>query len=306
VLVGLIGSGQEIHVGEEAGLGQWRTALERAGDPGGWTVHAPEGVLQEFFGPRAAPAARPGPSTSSTNMPTLRQAAHSALELTVELRFHFADDLDRWVDGLLTDDREWPDGEHTARNAALAAHGRELAAALERDGYHLRMTRDLELAKTYLHQRYLEDPEARYGLVASSRDKLLEPEWGVPNGWHSTQRLQVGPWYGEGDGDPRSCRRLTQCVTEFQAQGLELDAVLLAWGLDLIRADEGGGERWTDAHAKRHARGSHVRDPYQLRINAYRVMLTRGRDGATIFVPPDPRLDLTATWLQGHGVKMLG
>ena len=38
VLVGLIGSGQEIHVGEEAGLGQWRTALEKAGDPGGWTV----------------------------------------------------------------------------------------------------------------------------------------------------------------------------------------------------------------------------------------------------------------------------
>jgi DUF2075 family protein len=167
------------------------------------------------------------------------------------------------------------------------------------------MTRDLELAKTYLHRRYLEDPEARYGLVASSRDKLLEPEWGVPNGWHSTQRLQVGPWYGEGDGDPRSCRRLTQCVTEFQAQGLELDAVLLGWGVDLIRADEGAGERWSDVHAKRHARSSHVRDPYQLRINAYRVLLTRGRDGAMIFVPPDPRLDATAAWLQGHGVKVL-
>ena len=41
VLVGLIGSGQEIHVGETAGLGQWRTAVEKAGDPGDWTVHAP-------------------------------------------------------------------------------------------------------------------------------------------------------------------------------------------------------------------------------------------------------------------------
>ena len=39
VLVGLIGSGQEIHVGEEAGLGQWRRALARAGHPDGWTVH---------------------------------------------------------------------------------------------------------------------------------------------------------------------------------------------------------------------------------------------------------------------------
>jgi len=41
VLVGLIGSGREIHVGQEAGLGQWRTAPEKAGDPGGRTVHAP-------------------------------------------------------------------------------------------------------------------------------------------------------------------------------------------------------------------------------------------------------------------------
>ena len=30
-----------VHDGEEAGLGQWRTAREKAGDPGGWTVHAP-------------------------------------------------------------------------------------------------------------------------------------------------------------------------------------------------------------------------------------------------------------------------
>src|SRR5450759_45322 len=30
VLVGLIGTGQEINVGEEAGLGQWREALQQA------------------------------------------------------------------------------------------------------------------------------------------------------------------------------------------------------------------------------------------------------------------------------------
>jgi hypothetical protein len=57
---------------------------------------------------------------------------------------------------------------------------------------------------------------------------MLEPDWDIPNGWHATQRVQLGPWYGEGDGDRRSCRQLEQCVTEFGAQGLELDAVLLA------------------------------------------------------------------------------
>jgi len=28
------------------------------------------------------------------------------------------------------------------------------------------------------------------------------------------------------------------------------------------------------------------RDPSQLRVNAYRVLLTRGRDGAVVFIPP--------------------
>jgi Uncharacterized conserved protein (DUF2075). len=49
------------------------------------------------------------------------------------------------------------------------------------------------------------------------------------------------------------------------------------------------------------ARAAHVRDPFQLRVNAYRVLLTRGRDGAVIFVPPLPELDATAARLQGHG-----
>ena len=271
VLVGLIGTGQEIHVGEEAGLGQWREALRKAGSRNKWTVHAPQRVLDEFFADPSLPA---------------DTEAGEALDLTVELRFHFASDLDEWVDGLLTDGED--------------AHGRELAALLETAGYHLRMTRDLETAKGYFHERYAEAPDARYGLLASSRDKSLAG-WGVPNDWHSTQRLNLGPWYGEGDDDPRSCRRLIQCVTEFGAQGLELDGVLLAWGTDLMWS----GDAWSNARAKNHARGTHVRDPFQLRVNAYRVLLTRGRDGAVIFVPPMAELDATAARLQGHGVKVL-
>ena len=46
-------------------------------------------------------------------------------------------------------------------------------------------------------------------------------------------------------------------------------------------------------------------DPFRLRVNAYRVLLTRGRDGAVIFVPPVSELDATAARLQGHGMKVL-
>ena len=72
--------------------------------------------------------------------------------------------------------------------------------------------------------------------------------------------------------------------------------MLLARGTDLMWT----GDAWSSARAKNHARGSHVRDPFQLRVNAYRVLLTRGRDGAVIFVMPLAELDTTAARLQGH------
>ena len=68
----------------------------------------------------------------------------------------------------------------------------ELAKKLEREGHDLRITRDLEKAKRYLRERYSEDPEARFGLIASSRDKDLGM-FGIPNDWQSTRRVPVRP-----------------------------------------------------------------------------------------------------------------
>ena len=107
--------------------------------------------------------------------------------------------------------------------------------------------------------------------------------------------MRLGPWYGDGEESHRSCRHLRECVTEFGAQGLELDGVLLAWGTDLVWEEgaEGAGAEgtpgaWSNARAKRHARSAHVRDPFQLRVNAYRVLLTRGRDGRSSSSRPWP------------------
>jgi hypothetical protein len=77
--------------------------------------------------------------------------------------------------------------------------------------------------------------------------------------------------------------------------------VLLAWGADLARHDG----MWSDAWARRYQRGSHVKDPFQLRLNAYRVLLTRGRDCVVVFVPPVPQLDETAAFLEASGFKTL-
>jgi hypothetical protein len=267
VVVGLIGAGQEIHVGEEAGIGQWRTAVEGATDPNTWTIHVPDHLADEFRGPT-------------------RLRVDRRLHLTVELRYHLADVVHSHVEGLLDERAGLP----------LA----EVGAELERDGYHMRITRDLDVARAYLRQRFGEDPHARFGLIASSRDSALA-QFGVPNDWQSTQRVSEGPWFGEGEDDPlgRSCRMLRACVTEFGCQGLELDATLLAWGTDLIR--EGGV--WTNRLARRYQKPSAIRDSLRLRRNAYRVLLTRARDATVVFVPPLPILDETYHHLVDAGFK---
>jgi hypothetical protein len=270
VVVGLIGSGQEIHVGEEGGLTQWRAAVERSSHVADWTVHAPPTVANLFRG---------GP---------VPYESKSTLNLDTELRFHQAKDLHGFVAELLGD----------ARQELLAP----MAAKLNADGMHLRITRSLETAKGYLRERYSDDPSARFGLLASSKDRDLV-RFDVPNDFQSTKRVRFGPWYGDNENDygGQSCRLLETCVTEFGAQGLELDAALLAWGTDFTR--EGG--RWSNAHARGYKHNAKVKDPFQLRLNAYRVLLTRGRDGTSVFVPPIAELDETYDCLRGAGLLSL-
>ncbi len=267
VVVGLIGSGQEIHVGEEAGLIQWRHAIEGCGAPGDWEVHCPPEAAAIFAGSE------------------MRKRVSPELSLDTEIRFHLATDIHYFVSSIL---------EGNAEEAA------ETAGLLERQGYHLRITRDLETAKEYLRERYAEHPEARYGLLASSKDKDLI-RFGITNDFQSTRRVRFGPWYGDSGESADSCRRLHKVVTEFGAQGLELDAVLLAWGTDLMIEDG----TWSNRRARGYVRGAKVKDPFKLRINAYRVLLTRGRDATIVYVPPLEDLDETFEYLVEAGFRKI-
>lgn len=269
VVIGLIGTGQEIHEGEEGGLIQWRRAVERRESTGRWTVHAPPSVLNVFDGI------------------TERTEPSKLLSLDKEIRFHLAHRIHELVAGILS-------------NLAKPAELRPLADELITNGYRLLITRDLASAKAYLHDRYREAPEARYGLIASSKDRDLAA-LGIPNDWVGTQLINraPGPWFCEGAAHPRSCRHLLEVATEFQAQGLELDGALLAWGTDLVRRQS----VWSNVNARGYKRGSTVRDPFQLRVNAYRVLLTRARDGTVLYVPPLAALDQTFAYLAQCGAR---
>jgi hypothetical protein len=267
-IVGLIGTGQEIHLGEEGGLALWRKAVEESGVPHEWEVHGPPQLAPLFEGSAVA------------------FVASRDLTLDTEIRFHLARDVHPFVDALLRGD---------------AAVARQHVAHLAGHDFHLRMTRSLDVAKGYLRERYAEHRLARFGLVASSRDKDLI-HFGVRNDFNWTKNVKVGPWYVDGDGSPVSCRQLEEVVTEFAAQGLELDSALLCWGSDLVR-EQGN---WSSEGARRYRKGSLVRDPHRLRLNAYRVLLTRGRDGTVIFVPPMTTLGETWDYLGACGIAPLG
>lgn len=272
VVIGLIGSGQEIHIGEEAGMGQWGQAIAKSSNPSSWSVHGPKGASEEVV------------------IPGVNYITSETLSLDKELRFHLAEDVHNYV-SLLIDKQ---DGAR--KNVA------DLANILEQQGYHLRITRDLNLAKSYLKERYVENPDARYGLLASSRDRDLK-RFGIMNDWQSTKNTDFGPWYSDDENNPsrKSCRHLIDVVTEFGAQGLELDAVLLAWGTDFMIVKGA----WSNEKASRYQNSRRIKDAEQLRINAYRVLLTRGREVTVVYVPPLQDLNDTYNFLVSNGFKEL-
>jgi DUF2075 family protein len=263
-LVGLVGEGQEIHSGEEAGLGQWREALLPPKAKEAWTVHCPPRLEPDFAG--------------------LAVRTHERLDLTVSLRSRRAAELHDWVRHLL------------AGSVPLAAR---LALRIQGSTavFPMYITRELDEARGYVRSVCEEAPQKTFGLLASSHAKVL-PRYGVNNGFMATSRMNVARWYNGPRDDPLACTALSQPVTEFGCQGLELDLPIVCWGDDA---------RWTGGtwHLTPVRRKYRQTSPDELLRNAYRVLLTRGRDGLVVFLPDDPLLDETEHILLAAGIKPL-
>jgi hypothetical protein len=258
-LVGLVGEGQEIHSGEEAGLEQWRAAASEAAGRS-WMIHCPPRLAPQFAG--------------------LDVRTHDRLDLTASLRSRRAEELHRWVALLLEG------------SLPLAAR---LAVQIHTERFPMYLTRDLDEARQYVSSLYDGSPDATYGLVASSHAKVL-PRFGVDNSYMATSRMNVAAWFNAPKGDPKSATALLQPVTEFGCQGLELDFPIVCWGEDYRM--EAGAWRLTPVR-----RRIAQHDPDQLLKNAYRVLLTRGRDGFVVYLPEDQRLDASETALLAAGVR---
>lgn len=90
--------------------------------------------------------------------------------------------------------------------------------------------------------------------------------------------------------DVRSSYYLEEAASEFDIQGLELDWVCVGWDVDFRRGKDEWeyfsfrGTKWQRINAA---------DRQLYLKNAYRVLLTRARQGMVIFVPPGDSSDPT-------------
>ncbi|UDF03971.1 DUF2075 domain-containing protein [Asticcacaulis sp. AND118] len=252
-VVCLIGGGQEINTGE-AGLSEWMAAI-RARFPH-WQVHASAQIVQPDYDLN-----RDAQAFIRQEQVTLSDDLH----LGVSMRSFRAETLSDFVSHLLNGDAE----------AARAAYARLTA-------YPIAITRDLDTARHWLREKAR--GTERYGLVASSGAHRLKPE-----GLHVKAGIDPANWFLNDRDDVRSSWYLEDVATEFDVQGLELDWVGVCWDADY---------RYVDGWQHRKFAGTkwrNVNDDFsQLYLkNAYRVILTRARQGMVIFVPPGDADDPT-------------
>ena len=255
VVVCLVGGGQEINKGE-AGISEWIDALNRSFPD--WHIHISDRLTDEEFG-----AGRVIDSIAS------RRNVHfdSRLHLSVSMRSYRAENVSNLVKQILDLDLD-------------AAHNslREIG-----DRYPIVLTRDLAQAKSWLRQKAR--GSERYGLVVSSQANRLKP-------LAIDVRLKPDPihWFLAGKEDVRSSYYLEDVATEFDIQGLELDWVCVTWDADLRFQEDGWlhrsfrGNKWQKINKL--DRQSYLK-------NAYRVLLTRARQGMVIVVPEGDEDDPT-------------
>lgn len=257
VIVCLVGGGQEIYNGE-AGIIDWFRALQKKFR--NWHIYLSDKITDsEYIGNSSIEELLTGCSYS------LRPALH----LGVSLRSFRSEKLAEFVKLLL-------DNEPSAAAAVYS----ELSIH-----YPIILTRDLDKAKEWIRKKAR--GTERYGLLASSEGKRLR---GIGI-WVPSVINHVG-WFLNEKDNVDSSYFLEVAASEFKVQGLEIDYSILAWDADLRRSGKG-----FDYFKFRGTRWNHVNNMQQQKYlkNAYRVLMTRARQGMIIFVPSgtDPEDDPT-------------
>ncbi|MGA2525465.1 MAG: DUF2075 domain-containing protein [Smithellaceae bacterium] len=255
VIVCLVGGGQEINTGE-AGISEWINSLLRSFPD--WHVYISYRLTDSEYS---------AGDVISKLLPRLNVVYKDELHLAVSMRSFRAENVSLLVKQMLDLDIEG------ARSTLAKIEGK----------FPIVITRNLSNAKRWLKKQAR--GTERYGIVVSSQAERLKP--------HAIDvRTPIDPihWFLDTKEDVRSSYYLEDVATEFQIQGLELDWVCCAWDADL-RCVKDKWEYWSF----RGNRWMHIRkeDRQNYLKNAYRVLLTRARQGMVILVPNGDEEDPT-------------
>lgn len=255
VVVCLVGGGQEINTGE-AGISEWIRSLVRSFPD--WHIHISSRLHDAEYAAGEVLEVLAG-----------RPHVHfqDNLHLAVSMRSFRAENVSALVKQLLDQNID------EAR--------RLVSEVVER--YPIVISRDLARAKAWLKGKAR--GSERYGMIVSSQAQRLKP--------HAIDvRSPMDPvhWFLDGKEDVRSSYYLEDVATEFHVQGLELDWSCVVWDAD-FRFDPAGwqhlsfvGDRWNHIHKPE--RQTYLK-------NAYRVLLTRARQGMVVVVPTGDDADPT-------------
>jgi hypothetical protein len=255
VIVCLVGGGQEINTGE-AGIGEWIDSLNKSFPD--WHIYISPRLSDSEYATGVA-------LSKLESRPNV--VYKDELHLAVSMRSFRAENVSLLVKQVLDFDIK----------------GARCTLEKVKERYPIVLTRNISTAKKWLKQQAR--GSERYGIVVSSQAERLKP--------HAIfVKSPVNPihWFLHGKEDVRSSYYLEDVATEFDIQGLELDWACITWDAD-FRYTKKGWEHWSF----RGSRWTHINKPeskiYQK--NAYRVLLTRARQGMVIVVPSGDSEDPT-------------
>lgn len=247
VIVCLVGGGQEINRGE-AGISEWLNAINSKFKH--WDVYISPNLKSNIYKTY---------DIIDTLEKEKRVFLKEELHLSVSMRSFRAEMVSDFVQFLLDRDINY---------------ARKLYFSFQTN-YPITITRDLKKARFWLKEKAR--GSERYGMIVSSQAYRLKP-------LAIDVRSPIDPihWFLGDEEDVRSSYYLEDVATEFQVQGLELDYTCVTWDGDFrYTAEEWKtysfvGNKWQNINKD---------ERKQYLINAYRVLLTRARQGMVIVVP---------------------
>lgn len=249
LVVCLIGGGQEINKGE-AGIAEWLKAMnEHFTD---WDIYMSDKLVDKEYA-----------EGNALDIINDQERLHieTSLHLSMSMRSFRAEKVSLFVHQLL--DLKKEEATQTLRDL---------------NNYPIVLTRSLDVAKKWLksHARGSE----RYGILASSKAERLKA---------ISINVRYQPdfvhWFLEDENDIRSSNALEDTLTEFKVQGLEIDWACVAWDADLRLNDK--HTQWKHCQLRSGTKWQNINKEInqQYQLNAYRVLLTRARQGMVIVVP---------------------